>query len=67
MTRTHFVYKWKSISGLLDTHEGISVIIASQWHSRYPKTETITQLQGIGQTQNPEQCSNELYCKDGEG
>ena len=32
-----------------------------------PKMETITQLQGIDQTQNPEQSSNELYWRDGEG
>ena len=29
--------------------------------------ETITQLQGIGQTRNPEQSSNELHWKDEEG
>ena len=31
------------------------------------KLETITQLQGIGQTQNPEQSSNKVYWKDGDG
>lgn len=45
----------KRFSGLLDTGTDISVITASQW------------LQGIGQTQNPEQSSNELYWKDEEG
>ena len=43
------------MSGLLDIGVDISVITPSQWPSRWPKMETITQLQGIGQTQNPEQ------------
>lgn len=57
----------KRFSGLLDTGADTSVITASQWPSKWPKTETITQLQGIGQTRNPEQSSNELHWKDEEG
>ena len=39
----------------LDTGADVSVTTASQWPSRWPKRETVTQLQGIGQTQNSEQ------------
>ena len=56
----------KRFSSLLDTGADISVITASQWPSKWPKTETITQLKGIGQIRNPEYSSNELHWKDEE-
>ena len=51
----------KRFSGLLDTDADISVVTASQWPSKWQKTEIITQLQGIGQNRNPEQSSNKLH------
>lgn len=66
MTRTHFLYKRKSFSGHLCTGADIFAITASQWPSRWPKMETIRQLCGIGQPQNPRKTSNELYWRDGE-
>lgn len=50
----------RAFSGLLDVGSHMSVIIDSQWPYKWPKIVTITQLQGIVQMQNPEQCSNEL-------
>lgn len=66
MTRTHFLYKRKSFSGHLETGADTFAITASQWPSRWPKMETITQLDGIGQPQNSRKTSNELYWRDGE-
>lgn len=66
MTRTQFLYKRKSFSGHLDTVADIFAITGTQWPSRWPKMETITQLHGIGQPQNPRKTSNELYWRDGE-
>ena len=51
----------KSFSDLLDTAVDISVIPVRQWPSKLRKMETVPKLQGIGQTQNPEQSRNELY------
>ena len=51
----------KRCSGLLDIDADISVVTTSQWSSKWQKTETITQLQGIGQNRNPEQSSNKLH------
>lgn len=56
-----FFINGKRFPGLLDTGTDISVITASQWPSKWPKTETITHLQEIGQTRNPEQSSNKLH------
>lgn len=43
----------KMFSGLLDTGTDIYAISVNQLSSRWPRAETITQLQGICGTQNP--------------
>lgn len=50
----------------MDIGADISVTAISPWPSRWSYMETITQLQWIDQTQNPEQNSNELYWRDEE-
>lgn len=56
-----------SFMGLLDTGADVSVSTADQWLSHWPKQQTVTQLQGIGQSQSPEQSSDILLWKDQEG
>lgn len=57
----------KNFRGLLDTGADISVFTVEQWPVAWPKQPTMTQLQGIGQSQSPEQSSNILSWKDAEG
>lgn len=42
-------------SGLLDTDADVSGIDADCWLGTWPKQATMTQLQGIGLSQSPEQ------------
>lgn len=60
---THFLYKRKSFSGHLDS--GADIFAITSRPSRWPKMETITQLNGIGQPQNLRKTSNEIYWRDG--
>lgn len=55
-----FLYRAKNFTGLLDTGADVSVITLAQWPTSWPKHCSITQLQGIGQSQNPEISSNVL-------
>lgn len=57
----------RKFKGLLDTGADVSVITASQWPSQWPKNASMMYLQDIGQSQNPEQSSDELRWKDAEG
>lgn len=57
----------KKFKGLLDTGADVSVITSVHWPGSWPKTTTITQLQGIGQSQSPEQSSDLLHWEDEEG
>ncbi|XP_017656860.1 endogenous retrovirus group K member 7 Pro protein-like [Nannospalax galili] len=56
----------KRFKGLLDTGADVSVI-SEQWPSAWPKHISMTNLQGIGQSQSPYQSSDELHWKDLEG
>lgn len=57
----------RKFTGLLDTGADVSVLTADQWPMHWPKQSSITQLGGIGQSQCPEQSSDELTWKDEEG
>lgn len=57
----------KEFVGLLDTGANVSVLSYQQWPQHWPKQSTMTQLQGIGQQQSPEQSSDLLSWEDGEG
>lgn len=52
---------------MLDTGADASVLTVEQWPVAWPKQPTMTQLQGRGQSQSPEQSSNVLSWKDAEG
>ena len=57
----------KKIRGLIDTGVDVSVITSVHWPGSFPKTTTITQLQGIGKSQSPEQSSDLLQWEETEG
>ncbi|XP_012923599.1 endogenous retrovirus group K member 7 Pro protein-like [Heterocephalus glaber] len=57
----------KKFIGLLDTGADVSVLRADQWPSMWPKTASLTQLQGIGQTCSTKQNSDLLSWIDNEG
>lgn len=57
----------KTFQGLLDTGADVSVITEDQWPKAWPKQATVTQLQGIGQSQSPNQSSDLLLWRDPEG
>lgn len=57
----------RRFQGLLDTGADVSVLATEQWPDTWPKQPTGTQLQGIGQTQSPNQSSDLLSWKDDEG
>lgn len=57
----------KSFQGLLDTGADVSVITEAQWPNAWPRQATMTQLQGIGQSQSPNQSSDLLHWRDSEG
>lgn len=57
----------KKFRGVLDTGADVSVIADQHWPSSWPKQSAMTQLQGIGQANAPEQSSNCLQWKDDEG
>lgn len=52
---------------MLDTGADVSVITEAQWPDAWPKQATMTQLQGIGQSQSPNQNSDLLLWRDLEG
>lgn len=57
----------KGFPGLLDTGADGSVITSVHWPGSWPKTTTITQLRGIGQSQSPEKSNDLLYWEDKKG
>lgn len=54
-------------SGLLDTDADVSGIDADCWLGTWPKQATMTQLQGMGQSQISEQSNDLLNWEDLEG
>lgn len=57
----------RPFSGLLDTGADVSVISFIHWPKNWPVHQTITQLQGIGQSNSPQQSSQYLHWQDAEG
>lgn len=57
--------KW--FKGILDTGADVSCIADIHWPSAWPSQQTLTELQGIGQSQSPLQSSDILTWEDSEG
>lgn len=57
----------KAFRGLVDTGADVTIIKHSDWSATWPLTPTLTNLTGIGQSQNPQQSSKVLKWKDKEG
>lgn len=57
----------KPFTGLIDTGADVSIIRSEDWSSHWPTSETLTNLRGIGQSNNPRQSSKYLVWKNREG
>lgn len=56
----------KSFSGLIDTGADVTVIRKEDWPPTWPLETTMTHLQGIGQSKNPQRSASLLTWKDSE-
>ncbi|ADC33200.1 protease, partial [Simian retrovirus 4] len=56
----------KPFTGLIDTGADVTIIKQEDWPAHWPTTETMTNLRGIGQSNNPKQSSKYLTWKDKE-
>ena len=56
----------KSFSGLIDTGADVTIIRKEDWPLTWPLETTMTHLQGIGQSKNPQRSANLLTWKDQE-
>lgn len=57
----------KMFKGILDTGADVSVIAEAHWPQAWPLQSALTDLRGIGQTQNPQISSKILHWQDEEG
>lgn len=57
----------KDFKGILDTGADAKVISQDHWPAHWPLTSSLTDLQGIGQSNNPQVSSRVLRWKDKEG
>lgn len=57
----------KAFRGLVDIGADVTIIKHSDWSATWPLTPALTNLTGIGQSQNPQQSSKVLKWKDKEG
>ena len=56
----------KLFTGLIDTGADVTIIKQQDWPSSWPTSETLTNLRGIGQSNNPRQSSKYLTWRDQE-
>ncbi|QTI96651.1 pro, partial [Prosimian retrovirus 1] len=57
----------KMFTGLIDTGADVTIIKQEDWPAQWPTSDTLTNLRGIGQSQNPKQSSKYLTWRDKEG
>lgn len=57
----------KLFTGLIDTGADVTIIKQEDWPLDWPTTDTLTNLRGIGQSNNPKQSSKYLTWSDKEG
>lgn len=57
----------KEFTGLIDTEANVTIISKQDWHPNWPLILSITNLQGIGQSQNPMLSSSSLIWHTEEG
>lgn len=56
----------KMFTGLIDTGADVTIIKLEDWPPNWPITDTLTNLRGIGQSNNPKQSSKYLTWRDKE-
>jgi hypothetical protein len=57
----------KSFEGLIDTGAYVMIIRGQDWPSKWPLTDSLTHLQGIGYDSNPKHSSKLLTWRDADG
>lgn len=61
------VIEGKEFQGVPNTEADASVISQTHWSPSWPLTPCLTDLQGIGQSNNPQVSAKTLHWKDKEG
>nr|6S1V_A Chain A, Gag-Pro-Pol polyprotein [Mason-Pfizer monkey virus]6S1V_B Chain B, Gag-Pro-Pol polyprotein [Mason-Pfizer monkey virus]6S1W_A Chain A, Gag-Pro-Pol polyprotein [Mason-Pfizer monkey virus]6S1W_B Chain B, Gag-Pro-Pol polyprotein [Mason-Pfizer monkey virus] len=56
----------KMFTGLINTGADVTIIKLEDWPPNWPITDTLTNLRGIGQSNNPKQSSKYLTWRDKE-